>query len=33
MQALKIKVVLPESRELRLQLPEYIAPGTVEVLI
>lgn len=32
-QALKLQVVVPESRELHLQLPENVPTGLAEVLI
>lgn len=33
MQAHRLKVHIPENRELRVQLPSNIAPGEVEVIV
>lgn len=33
MQAVRLKATVPENRELKLQLPDTIQPGQVEVLI
>ncbi len=33
MHAYKFKIIIPEDRQLRLQLPEEIPPGPAELLI
>jgi hypothetical protein len=33
MQAVRLKATVPENRELKLQLPDTIQPGQVEVLV
>ncbi len=33
MQAVKLQVVVPESRELRITLPPEVAPGKAEVIV
>jgi hypothetical protein len=33
MQAIRLKATVPENRELKLQLPDTIQPGQVEVLV
>jgi LysM repeat protein len=33
MQAIRLKATVPENRELKIQLPDTIQPGQVEVLV